>query len=75
MQVIDHSSQPTEEWRSGVLTRMKVSVVTDAAALCVFEQWCSPGAGAPTHTHMVEEVLTVLDGQAEIWLGEGRERE
>jgi quercetin dioxygenase-like cupin family protein len=49
---------------------MRVSAVTGAVALCIFEQWCAPGTGEPTHTHPVEEVLTILDGQAEIWLGD-----
>ncbi|TIS45615.1 cupin domain-containing protein [Mesorhizobium sp.] len=72
MQIIDHSLQPTEEWRPGVLTKMQVSAVTDAAALCIFEQWIAPGAGTPSHTHPVEEVLTVLEGRAELWLGDER---
>jgi mannose-6-phosphate isomerase-like protein (cupin superfamily) len=42
--------------------------VNGAAQLCIFEQWCEPGCGAPTHLHAVEEVLTVMDGQAEIWV-------
>jgi mannose-6-phosphate isomerase-like protein (cupin superfamily) len=29
--------------------------------------------GAPTHLHAVEEVLTVLEGQAEIWIENERE--
>jgi mannose-6-phosphate isomerase-like protein (cupin superfamily) len=41
--------------------------------LCVFEQWCEPGKGAPTHLHAVEEVLTVLQGQAEIWVEDASE--
>lgn len=72
MRIIDHSSQQREEWRAGVLTRMRVSAVTGAAQICVFEQWCDPGCGAPTHLHAVEEVLTVLAGEAEFWLGEER---
>jgi quercetin dioxygenase-like cupin family protein len=40
--------------------------------LCIFEQWIAPGAGAPTHSHPVEEVLTVLSGEAEMWLDEAR---
>src|SRR5712691_5657104 len=68
MRIIDHERQPNEEWRAGVLTRMRVSAVTGAAQLCVFEQWCVPGSGAPTHLHAVEEVLTVLEGQAEFWI-------
>lgn len=57
-----------EEWRPGVQTRMLVSAHTGATALCIFEQWVEPGAGAPTHSHTVEEVLTVRAGEAEIWL-------
>ena len=66
--ILDHAHQPTEEWRAGVLTRMRVSAVTGSVQLCLFEQWCEPGKGAPTHLHAVEEVLTVLQGEAEIWL-------
>ena len=68
MRVVDHERQSPEEWRAGVNTRMRVSAVNGAAQLCIFEQWCEPGCGAPTHLHAVEEVLTVLQGQAEIWI-------
>ena len=68
MQIIDHERQPLEEWRAGVVTRMQVSALTGAAQLCLFEQWCEPGKGAPTHLHPVEEVLTVLQGEAEVWI-------
>jgi mannose-6-phosphate isomerase-like protein (cupin superfamily) len=40
--------------------------------LCIFEQWCNSGCGAPTHLHAVEEVLTVLAGCAEVWVGAER---
>ena len=73
MRVIDHERQSREEWRAGVITRMRVSAVTGAMQLCIFEQWCDPGCGAPTHLHAVEEVLTVLEGQAEIWIENERE--
>jgi len=72
MRIIDHTGQERERWRPGVLTRMRISAETGAGSLCVFEQWCDPGCGAPTHLHTVEEILTVLAGQAEIWLGEER---
>jgi quercetin dioxygenase-like cupin family protein len=72
MRIVDHERQQREEWRAGVLTRMQVSAVTGSAQLCVFQQWCDPGKGAPTHLHAVEEVLTVLDGQAEIWIEDER---
>jgi len=70
MQVLDHARQAQEEWRPGVTTRMRVSAVSGAKQLCVFEQWCAPGKGAPTHLHAVEEVLTVLEGRAEFWIAE-----
>lgn len=59
---------PLEEWRPGVTTRMVVSGLVGSRSLCVFEQFCMPGAGAPLHRHDVEEVLTVLSGVAEVWL-------
>ncbi len=70
MQVIDLNRQPKEVWRPGVMTQMVVSAVNGATQLCVFEQWCEPGHGAPTHLHAVEEILRVFEGRAEVWIGE-----
>jgi mannose-6-phosphate isomerase-like protein (cupin superfamily) len=72
MKVIDIRDNSPEHWRPGVETRMLVSAGNGATQLCVFEQWVAPGAGAPTHSHLVEEVLTVGEGQAEMWMGEER---
>ena len=68
MRIIDHEHDACEEWREGVTTRMRASAVIGTAQLCLFEQWCAPGCGAPTHLHAVEEVLSVLEGEAEIWV-------
>ena len=70
MQVIDHNTQSSEDWRQGVTTRMRISSLTGSVQLCIFDQWCAPGLGAPTHLHAVEEVLTVVAGRAEIWLAD-----
>ena len=72
MRIVDLNAEPREEWRKGVLTRMRVSAANGGTQLCLFEQWCEPGHGAPTHLHAVEEVLHVLDGQAEVWVGDSR---
>ena len=72
MQVVDLNQAPKEEWRPGVMTQMHVSAANGATQLCVFEQWCDPGHGAPTHLHAVEEILHVLEGHAEVWIGETR---
>ena len=72
MKVIDHNGQPREDWRAGVTTQMRVSAMTGSAQLTIFDQWCAPGLGAPTHLHAVEEVLSVIEGDAEIWLEDER---
>ena len=72
MLVVAHQNNPREAWRSGVETRMLVSASNGAAQLCIFEQWIASGAGAPTHSHSVEEVLTVREGEAEMWIDEAR---
>ena len=74
MMTFDHNTQPQDEWRVGVMTRMRVSAVNGSTQLCVFEQWCDPGMGAPTHLHAVEEVLCVISGEAEVWLESERKR-
>jgi mannose-6-phosphate isomerase-like protein (cupin superfamily) len=68
MQVIDTRNNPLEIWRPGVETRMRVAASNGTMQLCIFEQWTAPGSGAPTHWHPVEEVLTVLAGQADVWM-------
>ncbi|MER8874581.1 cupin domain-containing protein [Mesorhizobium sp. M0814] len=75
MQIIYHGLQPTEEWRLGVLTRsrMQVSTVTEAAALCILNSGSRREVAHVSHNHPVEEVLTVLNGQAELWLDDERE--
>jgi mannose-6-phosphate isomerase-like protein (cupin superfamily) len=72
MKLSDPLEIPIEQWRPGVETRMLVSAKNGAAQLCMFEQWIAPGTGAPTHSHPVEEVLTVREGEAEMWLGQER---
>jgi quercetin dioxygenase-like cupin family protein len=72
MKTIVHQDNAREVWRPGVETRMLVSAGNGATQLCIFEQWIAPGNGAPTHMHPVEEVLTVLEGEAELWLDEAR---
>lgn len=72
MNIVSHEDQPRETWRAGVETRMHVAAANGAAGLCIFEQWVGPGTGAPTHAHTVEEVLTVIAGEAEMWIDDRR---
>jgi quercetin dioxygenase-like cupin family protein len=73
MRVVDLQQQPAELWRPGVKTRMLASAENGATQFCLFEQWCDPGHGAPTHLHAVEEILHVLDGTADVWLDDRHE--
>lgn len=70
MKIADIRDRQAEHWRPGVETRMVVSAAAGATELCIFEQWVAPGAGAPSHSHPVEEVLTVCEGEADMWIGE-----
>ena len=72
MKVSDPKAVTPELWRPGVETRMVTSARNGARQLCIFEQWVAPGTGAPTHSHPVEEVLTVREGEAEMWLDDER---
>jgi mannose-6-phosphate isomerase-like protein (cupin superfamily) len=72
MKVSDIRDMLPEQWRPGVETRMLVSARNGATQLCIFEQWVAPGNGAPTHSHPVEEVLSVREGEAEMWIDERR---
>ncbi len=74
LNIVDHASQLKDQWRPGVVTRMISSSAVGASQLTVFEQWCDPGLGAPAHLHAVEEVLTVLEGEAEVWIEAERQR-
>ena len=69
MKLINHETQGVEDWRPGVATRMLASAVNGSVQLCIFDQYCEPGLGAPTHLHAVEELLTVMGGRAKIWVG------
>lgn len=68
MEIFEHETQPLEKWRDGVMTLVRVSALVQSKQLCIFEQFCEPGLGAPIHLHAVEEVLEVMEGEAEIFL-------
>jgi quercetin dioxygenase-like cupin family protein len=61
------------EWRPGVLTRLHAASSTGSEQLCVLEQACAPGTGAPRHRHEgVEEVVALVEGKARFFAGEER---
>lgn len=68
MHILNHQGQAREKWRDGVMTEMRMSHVVGGRQLCIFDQYCDPGLGAPVHIHAVEEVLEVFAGRMEVWL-------
>ena len=60
MDVLKHADLPLEKWREGVLTQMRMSYLLGGRQLCIFDQFCDPGLGAPTHIHAVEEFQVLL---------------
>ena len=70
MHIVDHAGQERESWRPGVLTRMRISAMTGAAQLCVFEQWCDPGSAHPPFACGGRDPDCTW-GRAEVWVGDG----
>lgn len=68
MLIHNHNAPERETWREGVETQMRVSAMVGSHQICIFEQWCQTGLGAPTHLHAVEEVLEIISGTAEVSL-------
>ncbi len=72
MHIAREAEREPELWRTGVETRVYASAIGGSRQLAVFEQVCAPGIGAPAHVHVVEEVLRVIDGTAEVFVGDER---
>jgi len=74
MHVVDPSTIESEFWRNGVETTVLISSLSGARNLCIFEQRIAEACGAPSHVHSDEEVLTVIEGCADVWVGNERIR-
>lgn len=72
--IVDHAKAVEIPWRPGYrrfTLAGKDQGVACSASLSVIE----PGAGAPTHFHnTADEVIVVLDGMLEMWIGDERRR-
>lgn len=69
MRIVDHVQRKPERWRGGVTTFPLVSAAGGSTGLCIFDQVCQAGHGAPAHKHQVEEVPDVKEGYAEMFVG------
>ena len=71
--IVEHAAQAWIERRPGSRIRAVADPSGGVSGLSFFRQECVPGVGAPSHTHAFEEILTVVEGEAEVWLDEHRE--
>ncbi len=72
MKVVRWGEAPKESWRPGSETRLHASALSGTERLCIGEQWFEPGVGTPRACHAadVEEVISVLEGTAEVHVGD-----
>jgi mannose-6-phosphate isomerase-like protein (cupin superfamily) len=72
MIVVDVRDMPPEQWRLGVEAACWSRPATAPPNCASSSNGSHPAPGAPTHTHPVEEVLTVREGEAEMWMDDQR---
>jgi mannose-6-phosphate isomerase-like protein (cupin superfamily) len=70
--IVEHHEQPWRENRPGSRIQLIADPTAGVSGLAVVNQICQPGVGAPSHRHEFEEILTVVEGSAEIWVGAER---
>jgi quercetin dioxygenase-like cupin family protein len=70
--LVEHDGQAWRENRPGSEIQLIADPTASVSGLALLNQVCEPGVGAPSHTHEFEEILTVLEGSAEIWIGAER---
>jgi quercetin dioxygenase-like cupin family protein len=71
--IVEHHEQSWHENRPGSHIQLIADSTAGVSGLAVVNQVCQPGVGAPSHVHDFEEILTVVEGSAEIWVcGERR---
>ena len=72
MVIVKHNRQVWDERRPGSRLQRIVDPTGSVTGLALLKQECRPGAGAPSHTHEFEEIVTILEGTAEVWVDDAR---
>ena len=73
MSIVEHEGQPWRENRPGSRLRVIADSGPTALGLALVHQICEPGVGAPSHTHDFDEIVTIVSGTAEVWIGSERQ--
>src|SRR5262245_42114819 len=72
MRIVEHAGQTWRENRPGSRIQIIADPTAGESSLALVNQVCDPGVGAPSHTHEFDEILTILEGSAELWAGATR---
>jgi mannose-6-phosphate isomerase-like protein (cupin superfamily) len=73
MVIVKHNGEPWRESRPGSELQLIVDPTGSVTGLALLNQECRPGVGAPSHTHEFEEILTIVEGTAEVWVDDARQ--
>jgi mannose-6-phosphate isomerase-like protein (cupin superfamily) len=73
MVIVKHNGQSWSESRPGSQLQLISDPTGSVSGLALVNQECRPGVGAPSHTHQFEEILTIVEGTAEVWVDNERQ--
>ncbi|MBV9858585.1 MAG: cupin domain-containing protein [Alphaproteobacteria bacterium] len=74
MPIVAHATAAETPWRPGY-RRFTLAGREQGVACSASYSVIEPGAGAPTHQHdALDEIIIVLDGTLDVWLGDQRQR-
>ena len=65
MPIIDHSQAPEVPWRSGY-RKWDVAGHEQGVTSTFSINTAEPGAGAPLHTHTIDELIVIMEGTLEV---------
>ena len=65
MPIIDHSKAPEVPWRTGY-RKWDITQAEHGVTSTFSLNTAEPGAGAPLHTHVMDELIVIVAGQLEV---------
>ncbi|MDA0264113.1 MAG: cupin domain-containing protein [Chloroflexi bacterium] len=65
MPIVDHSHVPEVPWRPGY-RKWDVTLKEHGVSTSLSLNTAEPGTGAPLHTHVIDELIMIMDGTLEV---------
>ena len=69
MAIVDHSQAPEVPWRPGY-RKWDIAGQNQGVTSTLGLDRGEPGAGAPLHTHTVDELMVIIEGTLEVRVGD-----